>query len=181
MYRRNGWTIGIPLMVCVVFLVSCSEDMPEQAETAVPASQPAPAQPAPPASAPLDALQVQETNIPGVVAEILECKRKEGVLTVKVRFRNNSGEQQAVKMFARPKYEPFYVIAESKKYLVLKDSEDVALAPPMNGWGNVEFTLEAGSTHLWWGKFPAPPAEVKTLSFVMPQVLPFDDVPIADD
>lgn len=180
MYRINNLSIGILVALCILSLLSCSENTPGQTQPATPPSQPATTQRAAPAATPADVLQVQETNIPGVVAEIFDCKRKEGVLTVKVRFRNKSSEKKVVKLGARPGYEPFYVLAENKKYLILKDSEDVALAPRMNGWGNVEFSLEGGSTHLWWGKFPAPPAEVKKITLVMPQVLPFDDVPIAE-
>jgi hypothetical protein len=40
------------------------------------------------------ALQTQETNTAGGVAELTECRRSEGVLNVRIRFRN-TGEAKA--------------------------------------------------------------------------------------
>ncbi len=65
--------------------------------------------------------------------------------------------------------------AEDKKYLILKDSEGAPLAP-----GGLTADLEAGQTHLWWAKFPAPPPEVGTINLIIPSVLPFEDLPITD-
>jgi hypothetical protein len=123
------------------------------------------------------ALQVQETNVPGIVAEMTECKRKEGVLTVKVRFRNTSDKTSWFAIdTGHGKYEGFYVSAGNKKYFVLKDAEGAPVAPKYIDGGN----LEKGQTYTWWAKFPAPPAEVKQVNLMMPKVLPFEDVPVAD-
>jgi hypothetical protein len=40
--------------------------------------------------------------------------------------------------------------------------------------------LDPGKTYLWWAKYPAPPAEVKKINFMMPITSPFEDVPITD-
>jgi hypothetical protein len=122
-------------------------------------------------------LQIQETNIQGVVAELTECSRKEGVLSVKVRFRNASDKQAWLSIDSHHgAYDGFYVMAMSKKYFVLKDAEGAPVAPKYLGGAN----LAKGDIHHWWAKFPAPPAEVKQIKLVIPQVLPFEDVPIAD-
>ena len=121
-------------------------------------------------------IQTQETEFKGVVAELTECKRKEGVLTVKVAFRNNGSEDAMVNIETyHGKYEKIYVTADSKKYFVLKDTENEPLAPKY-----ISDTVKKGEKILWWAKFPAPPAEVKTINLFFPKVLPFEDVPIKD-
>ncbi|HSE40625.1 MAG TPA: hypothetical protein VLH08_07635 [Acidobacteriota bacterium] len=121
-------------------------------------------------------IQTQETEFQGVVAELTECKRKEGVLTVKVTFRNTGSEDTMVNIETdHGKYEKIYVTADSKKYFVLKDTENEPLAPKY-----ISDTIKKGQKILWWAKFPAPPAEVKTINLFFPKVLPFEDVPIKD-
>ena len=121
-------------------------------------------------------IQSQETEFSGIVAELIECKRKEGVLTIKVVFRNTGEETTHVYIdTGHGDYSGIYVTADSKKYFVLKDSEKVPLAPKeING------DLNKGGKLLWWAKYPAPPAEVKKINLIMPQILPFEDVPITD-
>lgn len=122
-------------------------------------------------------IQSQETNIAGVVAELTECKRKEGVLTVKVRFRNVSNNKVWLSIDTHHgSYDGFYVTAEKKKYFVLRDSDGDQLAPKYLGGVH----LQKNETHAWWAKFPAPPAGVKSINLMIPQVLPFEDVPITD-
>ena len=121
-------------------------------------------------------IQTQETEFQGVTAELMECKRKEGVLTVKVAFRNTGEQPQSVNIdTGHGKYEHIYVTADSKKYFVLKDSEGSPLAPKY-----IDARLGKGEKLLWWAKFPAPPAEVKKVNLIIQKVLPFEDVPITD-
>ena len=121
-------------------------------------------------------IQTQETEFQGVVAELTECKRKEGVLTVKVTFRNTGSEASMVNIETdHGKYEKIYVTADSKKYFVLKDTEGESLAPKY-----ISDSIKKGEKILWWAKFPAPPAEVKTINLFFPKVLPFEDVAIKD-
>ena len=37
-------------------------------------------------------LQTQEINTAGVIAELTECRRSEGVLSIRIRFRNTTAE-----------------------------------------------------------------------------------------
>ena len=121
-------------------------------------------------------IQAQETEFGQVIAELTECKRKEGVLTVKVNFRNTGDASQGVSIETNHgKYELVYVTADGKKYFVLKDSEGAPLAPKY-----ISESLKKGEKILWWAKFPAPPAEVKKINLIFPKVLPFEDVPITD-
>ena len=83
---RGGWFTrnwkGLALTSLIVFLV-------------LPLALLGSAFAAPPAAEQAGVIQTQETNEEGVVGELIECRRSEGVLTIKIRFRNNldkSGE-----------------------------------------------------------------------------------------
>ena len=137
-----------------------------------------PAAPAGSAAAPAPAtvLQVQEVNAPGLLAELTEVTRKDGVLTVKIRFRN-TGSDVVHHSFEthHGRYELFYVTAGSQKYFVLKDSEGEPLAPKY-----LSVDLDPGATSTWWAKFPAPPGSETSIDLVIPDAPPFEDVPITD-
>lgn len=125
-------------------------------------------------------IQTQDTNVSGVVAELTECKRKEGVLTLKVRFRNTSADPARWHLYhggqdRKNVIDKFYVTAGNKKYFVLKDTEKEPLASD-----ECTTDLKKDGTYSWWGKFPAPPPEVKAIDLVIPEVTPFEDVPITD-
>src|SRR5438445_7772205 len=72
------------------------------------------------ASAPmvLQATQTHETNIAGLVAEVTEAKRQEGVLSIRIRFRNTSDKVIEFDLIKNRDYDQYYVVAASKKYLV---------------------------------------------------------------
>jgi hypothetical protein len=160
-------------------------------QPAAPASQPAePPDSTPAVAAPAaeqaGVIQSQETTAPGIVAEITECRRKEGVLTIKARFRNTSNKSSHLTLIRYPPegdHERFYVTAGNKKYFILKDSDGIYLSSNSvgNDTGNsVRLNLEPGQTYLWWAKYPAPSADVKKISLMMPVTAPFEDVPITD-
>ena len=168
-------------------LAGCSKNEP--ATATAPASQPvaaAPATPAPttapttaaPAGTP--AIQSQDGNQAGIVADLTECKRGDGVLTVKIRFRNTGSKQLRLDVIDARNYEAFYVTGGSKKYFILKDSEGTYLTPNAGGFGNLDVKLDPGQGWLWWAKYPAPPAEVTKINLVTPITPPFEDVPISD-
>jgi hypothetical protein len=131
-------------------------------------------------SARAQAIQSQETNIAGIVAEVVECKRQDGVLTIRMRLRNTSDKEIRVDLISGRNYDSYYVTAGSKKYLVLRDSEQTPLAPSADGFGKVSTQVAKGATYLWWARYPAPPADVKKVSYFTPFTPPFDNVPIAD-
>jgi hypothetical protein len=131
--------------------------------------QPSRAQPKP--------IATVETNMKAT-AELYECKRKEGVLTLKVRFKA-AGAGTEIDL----PYKDTYVVdvASGKKYFVLRDSDKVAVATATQGWGDrVREGVGAGGTFSAWWKFPAPPPATKKISFFLPKSEPFEDVPITD-
>jgi len=139
--------------------------------------------PQPPAAQSSDVIQTQDANVDGIVAELTACRRAEGVLTIKVRFRNTSDKQRHLVFThwnATAADNPnFYATAGNKKYFLLADSDGTVLSTNSTGNG-VDATLDPGQTFLWWGRYPAPPADVKKINFMMPVTSPFDDVPISD-
>lgn len=123
------------------------------------------------------AIQTQETNIQGVTADLIECSRKAGVLTVKLRFRSAADKKTWFNIdTGHGAYAGFYVVAGDKKHFILRDAEGAPIAP--KALGGVH--LNKGDTHLWWAKFPAPGPEVKQVKLVIPEVLPFEDLPVTD-
>jgi hypothetical protein len=137
---------------------------------------------APATAASAGTIQTQETNTPGLVADLTEAKRKDGVLTIKVRFRNTSGKDVGLNLYDENDYDKFYVTADNKKYFILKDSEQQPLTvttQPGYG-GSLHLTVRAGQSYQWWAKYPAPPAAVKSVNLLTPLAPPFDDVPISD-
>jgi Cytochrome oxidase complex assembly protein 1 len=151
---------------------------------AVAATAPQPNAPAPNSSAAVssDIIQSQDTNTPGVVGELIQCRRSDGVLSVKIRFHNTTGT--AVNFYVlgtNISYDRFYLAAASKKYFILKDSAGTELAPGGDyscGMPGVCEKLPAGQSNTWWAKFPAPSADVTKLDLFTPVTPPFEGIPI---
>src|SRR4029079_12081395 len=71
-----------------------------------------------------DVIQSQDTNIGGIVSEIIQCKRKNGVLTIKMRLRNTGDKKKGVSITdGGAAYDKYYLTAGDKKYFILRDSE----------------------------------------------------------
>ena len=107
------------------------------------------------------------------MAEVTEFRRKGNTLTAIVRLRNQGTGTAVIQVT----WGQAYVLdeAHAKKYEVLKDEKDVYIATPYGTEGLVgDGTLTA------WMKFPAPPIEVRTATIAIPQIPPFEDLPIQD-
>lgn len=116
------------------------------------------------------AIQTQESNVPGVTFEITEVRRKEGVLTIRLKLVNSrSADSKSFGDLAKS-----YVTAGKQKYQVLQDTAGTPLA----AYGHV--SVPASGSRIWWAKFPAPGPDVKMVSFFTPETAPFEDVPISD-
>lgn len=145
-----------------------------------PATPPQPrAQPGAPTAS---VIQRQDTNDAGVVAELTECSRKDGVLTLRVRLRNTGTATAGLTVLeGNADYAKFYVTAANKKYFILTDSEKAPLAPqPDAGYPWIKVKIAPGASYQWYAKYPAPPDSVKTLTLYTPWTAPFDDVPITE-
>jgi len=121
-----------------------------------------------------------DTNVSGVVAEVTECKRKEGTLTVKIRLRNTGDAEAKVDVIKSRNCDAWYLTAGTKKYFILRDTEETPLAPQSDPGGGVTARIPANGSFNWWAKYPAPPADVKSVNVYTPLTPPLDDVPISD-
>ena len=98
------------------------------------------------------AIASTDTNVAGIVADVTECKRKEGVLTLKIRFRNTGAQEVRLGVIQSRNYDAYYLTAGSKKYFILRDSEKTPLAPQPTGGGDIEEPIPAnGSFARCWG------------------------------
>jgi hypothetical protein len=148
---------------------------PAEVASATTAPQAVPA----PVPAPAAALASQQTNWPGVVADVTEFRRKGSTLTAKVVLRN----QGNVESEPHIAYDELYVmdLGAGKKYEVLKDEKGNYIAALRSGYRDQWFQkLKPGETYTIWVKLPAPPPDVKTVTLQIPGVPPFEDLAIQD-
>jgi Cytochrome oxidase complex assembly protein 1 len=167
--------------------------MPSSAAGTGAAASAAETRPAPPPSSPIavppaagqaGVIQTQEANEEGVVGELTECRRSEGVLTLKIRFRNTSNK--AVNLTfdqwgSNSDQAKYYVTAGNKKYFMLTDADGQVLSTNTAFNNGMSVNLDPGKTFLWWAKYPAPPAEVRKIDVMMAVTPPFEDVPVTDN
>jgi hypothetical protein len=131
--------------------------------------------PAAPAPVPLAS---QETNWPGVTADLTEFRRKGNTLTAKVRLT-----AAGAKAKFEVDYGEVYLMdtAAAKKYELLKDDKGAYIAATNPGWPAKTWgEIEPGQSRTLWMKFPAPPADVKAITLSLPSMAPFEDVAIQD-
>ena len=125
-------------------------------------------------------LASRELDVDGVTAEVIESARKDGVLTVRVRFRNNGEKPAKLSLVDAQGYVHTYIAAGDTKYPLIRDERGNQVATPRDGGGWLEPTIKPKATWSWWGKFPAPPADRKTYSLYLKVGPPIDDIPIID-
>src|SRR5947209_4947137 len=122
----------------------------------------------------------QDTNKAGLVAEIVECKRQGGMLTVRMRLRNTTDKDIDLMIIDGRNFHQYYVTAGAKKYLIMEDSEKVPLSTPASSSGGLGLKVPKSGSWTWWAKYTAPPPDVKAISYYTPLTSPFEDVPITD-
>lgn len=122
-----------------------------------------------------------ETSIDGVTAEVVEAVRKEGVLTIKLRYRNAGSAPAKVKFAGLSSdVDKYYVVAGSTKLLPLKDSKGVAVMNPLDHHGQLNAEIKPNGSFLFWAKYPAPPESARKISIYTPHGPPLEDVPITE-
>ena len=119
-------------------------------------------------------------DVEGIVADVIESDRQDGVLTVRVRFRNNGEQPAKLPLVDAQGYVHTYVVSGNTKYGLLQDDTGKQVATPRDGGGWLEPTIQPKATWSWWGKFPAPPADRSTYSLYLKVGPPIDNIPIVD-
>ena len=125
-------------------------------------------------------LATRELDVDGVVAEVIESDRQDGVLAVRIRFRNNGDKPAKLSLVDAQGYVHTYAVSGNTKYPLLKDNTGKEVATPRDGGGWLHPTINPKTTWSWWGKFPAPPADRKTYSLYLKVGPPIDGIPIID-
>lgn len=108
---------------------------------------------------------------------VTEAVRSNGVLTLKARVTLLGGESGRRTLLYPSDSKELYLVAGDQKYIILKDSEGDPLTT--NDGYSPNFR-RVGGVNNWWGKFPAPPPEVKSVGFYFKDFLPVENIPITD-
>lgn len=188
--------VAFPLIAVIVLsFVGCSEresssDTLAEQSAPVPSSTTAPAAPAatatsttpPAAPAAAGPIATAEGEQSGVRAEVTELDRTSGgTVNLKFTMINDSDDTLSFGYDFGEKNEygdisGIHLIdqAGKKKYFVARDAEGACVCS--RGLKD----MQKGERRNLWAKFPAPPAEVKTISVVIPKFSPLDDVPISE-
>ena len=126
--------------------------------------------------------EAQDVNgVPGVVAEITQCKRDNGMLSIRMRLRNTGAADVSNWRLVNDNIDQFYLVAANKKYLVLRDSEKTPLATAFTGaYRTLDISIPKGGAYTWYAKYPAPPDDTKKISFYTPLTPPFEDIPVSE-
>lgn len=125
-------------------------------------------------------LATRDLDTDGIVAEVIESVRKDGVLTVRVRFRNKTDKPVKLLVVHSGRYDDNYISAADTKYTIIRDAKKNPVATPTDGGGWIEPTIKPKGTFNWWAKFPAPPADQKKYTLYLKAGPPVEDVPIVD-
>ena len=134
---------------------------------------------------PADAIQTQPATQGDLEVDVIKAAAKEGILTIQLMYRNKGTSDANIRSY---KLADVYFLdtQDKKKYQVLKDSQNAFLAAPAvggnigSGWdGSSSLGIPAGGKLIVWFKFPAPPASTTKINLVVPDVLPFEDLPIS--
>lgn len=108
----------------------------------------------------------------GYQANLIQAARMGDRLIVKIRFLAMEGVDSSKIIYgpslnAAMYKEEFYLLAGDKKYLLLKDSAGIPLAPP-----SLDLTPNGPVAGSWFGNFPAPPADVTSAMLFLPYIEP---------
>ena len=125
-------------------------------------------------------LATRELDLEGIVADVIESDRQDGVLSVRVRFRNNGEKPAKLQLVDAQGYVHTYVVSGNTKYPLLRDDRGNQIATPRDAGGWLEPTIKPKATWSWWGKFPAPPADRKTYALYFKVGPPIENIPIVD-
>ena len=124
------------------------------------------------------ASQKSDTEWDGVTVELQSVTRGEGDVTIKFKYTN--GGSTAAELYhsnyghANIASLVYYIDPKNKKkYTVIKDAEQKPLASLME-----TIKIEPGSSKSGWCKLPAPPADVTSVTVVLPGAAPFEKVRI---
>ena len=183
--RKKGFVMTFRLLLaCCVFalLAACSRQPADQAKPSpAQAAAPAAAAPAPkielarPATppAPPEVAPLAKGRFKNSEWRLTKVRVTRAILTVELQIDGKCCESESM-----PLDQTSYIDdASAKKFGVLKDDAGQWMAAPL--LSNSYVTLQAnGGVSTVWIKFPAPPAESKTISLNLPKIGALDGMPV---
>jgi hypothetical protein len=156
----------LPILLGLIITVSFSQNLFAQTPTS-------------------SAIQTQMALSGDVEVDIKKATVKDDILTFIFVFRNTGTKDANINHDVANIY--YIDKTENKKYHVLKDDQKKYIAAPVAhgkiGYHNyAHYTkpvvIAGGAKKIMWFKFPAPPAAVNKVDLILPEVLPFEDLPI---
>ena len=130
-------------------------------------------------------LQTQMGMNGDIEVDAVRASVRDDILTVVLAYRNTGQSDARVRY---PVQDVYYIDnAENKKYHVLKDDKGDWIAAPV-GRGQIgrgfpggvsPIKIKADSKASVWFKFPAPPDGVTSVDLIVPDVIPFEELPIS--
>ena len=135
----------------------------------------------------LNAIAIEPHEVDGVEVALMRVKRSSGnTVNVYWTYTNNSPEEKKLTPNGiRSWYTPYQLAADSyiidnsnqKKHLVVKAKGNPIVSKLRLG---SETPLPPGASLNVWAKFPAPPADVETMSVYIRGIPPIEDVQITE-
>jgi hypothetical protein len=176
-------------MLCATWMACQSKDYkPEEATESTyetsdsagvaresPATEAAPA--TSPAAASLTPIATRAGS-DGLEVDLMRAGVTGDLLTAELRYRNpTSGPTVLIIPIADVSY---IDDSTARRYSVVKDQAGVFMAAPLNSMKQtiVQVVVIPSKSEIVWFKFPAPPAESRTVSINIPQVGPFDGISV---
>ena len=126
-------------------------------------------------------IQTQESDKwDNIELDLFGLKIRNNIITLKFKIRNTGQDIRDVQFH----YKDCYMIDESnqKKYFLLKDSDGQFIGGPKDkAWngGRFSYRIDPGKSKSLWMKFPQPTDNPKTITIVVPGVMPFEEVDIS--
>lgn len=180
MIRKSPVLWGLMLLPVLAACGQAQTSKDNESAPAAPAAESAPAASAvtasTPAAAPVSAPLRTSAGPNGSTVELTRVQVTGALMTVELRFVPQADRSMSQWYF---NINDVSIIddATSQRYAVLKDEQDKWMAAPLSG-GRIGVTTGKAEPAIIWLKFPAPPATSTTVSLNLPEVSPFDGVPV---
>lgn len=117
-----------------------------------------------------------DSDISGISLELTSVQKSGDTIMIRFKYISTRDEPTRIDKEAGQQVADLYYVdaGNKKKYPVIKDTADKPLSSNLD-----YFEVKPGETKAGWAKFPAPPADVTTISVYIPGAPPFENVPIA--
>jgi outer membrane protein OmpA-like peptidoglycan-associated protein len=123
----------------------------------------------------------QDTEIPGVTAEVAELRTSGGVTRLAVRYANRGAQEVAIKHI-EIRTIVLVDVKSKRKHIPIQDANAQYIGGPRSdasGGGRIFLKLQPNQEGVAWTLFEAVPAGT-VVNVELPQMFPFDGVPVTE-